>query len=220
VAALWAKVLHTHVNFLPGRFFKSVSASVTSPCRESQMLIRPNIKAMFHRLNDEHFNGEIPDIPVVWNTRMTTTAGYCRYKRSRVLALMGNRQELAVTKIDLSDKLFRHLDFDEDKIESTLVHEMVHAYLVHKFNEKGHTRRFQNMMIRITGEHKNHRCHNYDTVGIRKKQVKKIHCECNRCGFTYEKARMPKYAGMTTYTHRGCGGAITFTRMDNVRKIF
>jgi len=185
------------------------------------MLIRPNIKAMFHRLNDEHFNGEIPDIPVVWNTRMTTTAGYCRYKRSGLAeSFSSGGQTLEPYKIDLSDKLFRHLDFDLDKIERTLTHEMVHAYLVHKYNEKGHTRNFQNMMIRITGEYKNHRCHNYDTVGIKKKQVKKIHCECTRCGFTYQKARMPKYAGVTTYTHRGCGGAITFTRMDNVRKIF
>ncbi len=185
------------------------------------MLIRPNIKAMFHRLNDEHFNGEIPDIPVVWNTRMTTTAGYCRYKRSGLAeSFSRGGQTLEPYKIDLSDKLFRHLDFDLDKIERTLTHEMVHAYLVHKFNEKGHTRRFQSMMTHITGEYKNHRCHNYDTVGIKKKQVKKIHCECTRCGFTYQKARMPKYAGVTTYTHRGCGGAITFTRMDNVRKIF
>ena len=60
------------------------------------MLIRPNIKVMFHRLNDEHFNGEIPDIPVVWNTRMTTTAGYCRYKR-------GRDRTLVPTKIDMSD---------------------------------------------------------------------------------------------------------------------
>jgi hypothetical protein len=185
------------------------------------MLIRPNIKAMFHRLNDEHFDSEIPDIPVVWNTRMTTTAGYCRYRRSGLAETWGGRgQTLEPYKIDLSDKLFRHLDFDTDKVERTLVHEMVHAYLVHKFDEKGHTRRFQNMMIHITGEYKNHRCHSYDTVGIKKRQVKKIHCECNRCGFTYEKARMPKYAGVTTYTHRGCGGAITFTRTDNVRKIF
>lgn len=177
-------------------------------------MFRPNIKEMFIRLNEEHFNGEIPNIPVVWNTRMTTTAGYCRYKRSRGLPLRGMGQELTVEKIDLSEKLFRNLDFDLTKIERTLIHEMVHAYLVHTSNEKGHTPRFQRMMTNITGEYKNHRCHNYDTEGLKRRQVKKIHCECNRCGFTYQKARMPKYAGMTTYTHRGCGGAITFSRMD------
>jgi hypothetical protein len=177
-------------------------------------MIRPNIKEMFIRLNEEHFNGDIPNIPVVWNTRMTTTAGYCRYKRSRVLALRGMNRELTVEKIDLSEKLFRNLDYDLTKIERTLIHEMVHAYLVHKYNEKGHTPRFQRMMTNITGEYKNHRCHNYDTDGLKRKQVKKIHCECNRCGFTYQKVRMPKHAGYTDYTHRGCGGVITFTQMD------
>ena len=171
---------------------------------------RPNIKAMFHRLNDEHFNGEIPDIPVVWNTRMTTTAGYCRYQRSRVLALMGNRQELTVTKIDLSVKLFRNLDYDLAKIERTLIHEMVHAYLVHKYNEKGHTPRFQRMMTNITGEYKNHRCHNYDTTGLRRTQAKNVHWQCQGpCGAEGRKARMPK-AGRI-YTCRTCRGRVKFT---------
>ena len=188
------------------------------------MLIRPNIKAMFHRLNDEHFNGEIPDIPVVWNTRMTTTAGYCRYRRVRKdgpsTPVTRSSRTLEPYKIDLSDKLFRHLDFDADKIERTLIHEMVHAYLVHKFNEKGHTRRFQNMMIRITGEYKNHRCHNYDTVGIKRKQEKKVKWSCSGCGVEGWRVRMPKVN--RGYTCRRCGSSVTFvdTRKDNVRKIF
>ena len=170
---------------------------------------RPNIKAMFHRLNDEHFNGEIPDIPVVWNTRMTTTAGYCRYQRSRVLALMGNRQELTVTKIDLSEKLFRNEGYDLAKIERTLIHEMVHAYLVHKYNEKGHTQRFQRMMTNITGEYKNHRCHSYNTEGLRRKQEKKVKWTCTGCDAEGWKVRMPK----RPFGHicRGCRSPVTFT---------
>jgi len=171
----------------------------------------PDIKTMFVELNDEHFGGKIPDIPVVWNKRMTTTAGYCRYKRSRVLALMGDRQELTVTKIDLSYQLFEKLGFDIDKVKRTLIHEMVHAFLVHTYNERGHKWRFQQMMTDITGEYKNHRCHNYDTEGLRRKQVKKIHCKCSRCGFVYHKARMPKHAAYSDYKHRGCGGKIEFT---------
>ncbi len=173
--------------------------------------MRPNIKAMFLELNDKHFNGEIPDLPVVWNTRMTTTAGYCRYKRSGLAEPFARRgQALEPTKIDLSDKLFRHLDYDLAKIENTLIHEMVHAYLVHKYNEKGHTRRFQQMMTNITGEYKNHRCHNYDTVGIRKRQEKKVKWTCTRCGESGGKARMPRNGGVG-YTHKRCGGRIEFT---------
>tara|TARA_R110002020_G_scaffold50716_6_gene143114 strand:+ start:6355 stop:6918 length:564 start_codon:yes stop_codon:yes gene_type:complete len=175
-------------------------------------MFRPDIKAMFVRLNNEHFNGEIPDIPVVWNTRMTTTAGYCRYKRSRVLALMGDNQELTVTKIDMSDKLFRHLDYDLNKIERTMIHEMVHAYLLHKYNERGHTRRFQRMMTDITGEYKNHRCHNYDTVGIKRKQEKKVKWTCSGCDANGLKVRMPKRPN--GHICRGCRSPVTFVDMS------
>lgn len=178
-------------------------------------MIRPDIKKMFVELNKMHFNGEIPDIPVVWNGRMTTTAGYCRYRRSSMVETFNRGgQNLTPIKIDLSDKLFRTLDYDLAKVKRTLIHEMVHAYLCHKFNEKGHTPRFQRMMTDITGEHKNHRCHNYDTTGLKRKQVKKVQAECGRCGVTYQKARMPKHAGYSSYTHRGCGGTITFSRIE------
>ena len=169
-------------------------------------MIKPDIKKMFVELNEMHFNGEIPDIPVVWNGRMTTTAGFCRYRRSA--------GQIRPLSIDLSERLFRNMDFDLSKVKRTLIHEMVHAYLVHKYNEKGHTPRFQRMMTEITGEHKNHRCHNYDTTGLKRKQAKKVQAECGRCGFTYQKARMPKHAAYSTYTHRGCGGVITFSRIE------
>ena len=168
---------------------------------------RPDISAMFYRLNHKHFNGEIPDIPVVWNTRMTTTAGYCRYRGSSL-------QGIEPYKIDLSDKLFRNLGYDIAKVERTLIHEMVHAFLVHKYNERGHTARFQRMMTEITGEYKNHRCHNYDTTGLRRKQAKNVLWQCQGpCGAEGRKARMPK-AGRI-YTCRTCRGRVKFTDMRN-----
>jgi len=173
--------------------------------------MRPNIKAMFIRLNDEHFDGQIPDIPVVWNTRMTTTAGYCRYKNEGMISMRVSIIE--PYKIDLSDKLFRNEGYDLAKIERTLIHEMVHAYLVHKYNEKGHTPRFQRMMTRITGEYKNHRCHNYNTAGLRRKQAKNVLWSCQGCGVEGRKARMPK-AGRI-YTCRSCGSRVTFTRVQD-----
>jgi len=180
--------------------------------------MKPNIKEMFHRLNDEHFDGEIPDIPVVWNGRMTTTAGYCRYKRSGLAetlayATRGRGQNLEPYQIDLSVKLFRNENFDLEKIERTLIHEMVHAYLVHKYNEKGHTARFQRMMTNITGEYKNHRCHNYNTAGLKRREAKNVRWYCERCGFEGRKARMPRTG--RTYNHNGCGGVVQF---EDLRK--
>ena len=176
------------------------------------MLIRPNIVNMFHELNAKHFNNEIPTIPVVWNTRMTTTAGRCHLewdKDAKRDPFYG--RSIKPTKIDLSDKLFRNNDYDEEKIRRTMIHEMVHAYLAHKFNDRGHSYAFHNMMDDITGEYKNHRCHNYNVKGLKRQNEKKIKCVCTRCGYEYRKARMPKYAAYSTYTHRYCGGAIEFT---------
>ena len=167
---------------------------------------RPNIKQMFTRLNSEHFNDEIPDIPVVWNTRMTTTAGYCRYKKTRSDWAVS----LAPTKIDLSEKLFRNENYDLEKIERTLIHEMVHAFLIHKYNEKGHTARFQRMMTDITGEYKNHRCHNYNTTGLRRKQERNISVVCPSCGVIGSRARMPKRG--LRYSCRTCRSPVSFVR--------
>ena len=171
------------------------------------MLIRPNIKTMFAELNTLHFDNKIPsDLPVVWNNRMTTTAGYCRYKR------VG--WDMVPTKIDLSDKLFRTMDYDEEKIRRTLIHEMVHAYLAETRNITGHGWEFQSIMDKITGEYKNHRTHNYDVSKIERKQEKKILCRCDWCGYEYKKVRMPKHAAYATYTHRNCGGPIVFTKLE------
>ncbi len=174
-------------------------------------MFRPDIKAMFVRLNDEHFNGEIPDIPVLWNGRMTTTAGYCRYRNVAGLRhhpFNKQARELKPYQIDLSDQLFRNEDYDLAKIERTLIHEMVHAFLVHKYNEKGHTRRFQNMMTRITGEYKNHRCHSYNTEGLRRKQEKKVKWTCTGCGAEGWKVRMPKRPN--GHICRGCRSRVVF----------
>ena len=171
---------------------------------------RPNIKDLFEFLNAEHFNGEVPDVPVVWNTRMTTTAGYCRYKKIKKFGGRGAVVSIEPTKIDLSDKLFRNLGYDLGKIEETLVHEMVHAYLIHKYNEGGHTARFQRMMTDITGEHKNHRCHNYETNGLRRRQKRNIAVNCPTCGVIGYRARMPKRGAR--YLCNKCRDVVNFTR--------
>ena len=157
---------------------------------------RPDIRQMFAQLNEAHFDSEIPDIPVVWNGRMTTTAGYCRYRKE----FTGN---LYPTKIDLSLRLFESNGFPEAEVKQTLIHEMVHAYLIHKYNQPGHTPSFQRMMTQITGVRKNHRCHNYDVSGV-KREVK-WSVICTRCGYSHGYKRKPKYS---RYTHRGCGGSM------------
>ena len=171
----------------------------------------PDIKAMFVELNDEHFDGKIPDIPVVWNRRMTTTAGYCRYRRftpSHPEGSWAARGRIEPYKIDLSYQLFEKLEFDIDKVKRTLIHEMVHAFLVHIYNERGHGWRFQQMMT------DNHRCHNYDTNGLRRKQTKRVQWTCTDCGKGGWRVRMPKAHRRNGYTCRACGGKVEFVDMS------
>jgi predicted SprT family Zn-dependent metalloprotease len=163
---------------------------------------RPNITRMFGELNELHFNSEIPAIPVVWNSRMTTTAGYCRYRRCSI----GN---LTPYKIDLSLRLFESNGFQIEEVKATLIHEMVHAYLAHKHNVRGHGPMFQREMTRITGIRKNHRCHNYDTSAVARKV--RYTAVCVKCGYTYGYKRKPKYS---SYIHRGCDGKMTIKAGD------
>ncbi len=163
----------------------------------------PNVNEMFDRLNQEHFNGEVPKIPVEWNNRLRTTAGRCHSRWTN-----RRRREMEPTKIDLSNQLFASNGWNQEEVERTLIHEMVHAYLMHKYNNATHDWQFQSTMTRITGEWKNHRCHNYETAAVQ--NTRNIEVVCPVHGVVGHRARMPK-AGLR-YTHRNCGEHLTFTR--------
>ena len=38
---------------------------------------RPDISDLFAKINREKFGGDVPDIPVIYNERLRTTAGRC-----------------------------------------------------------------------------------------------------------------------------------------------
>ena len=164
---------------------------------------RPDLKAMFIKLNNTFFNGVIKEIPVQWNTRMRTCAGKCVYK-SRTFTPI---------RIELAEKLFQNENWELKKVERTLVHEMTHAFLLQEYNETGHTRRFQSIMTSITGEAKNHRCHKYNTQGLRNKRKKDVVIDCGTCGIIGYRARMPRKGSI--YRCVKCKGIITFYRLSD-----
>ena len=157
------------------------------------------LKQLFAHYNHAHFAGEIPDIPVIWNTRTKRRAGSCHYTKSSI--------RLTPTRIELSAKVFAHNDFDMKKVQRTLIHEMVHAYLIHKHNEKGHTRNFQILMTMITGEQRNHRLHDYDLPDGNVAVI------CENCGELYRRYRMPKRRLANAYSCKTCGGDVRFERV-------
>mgnify|MGYP003132378172 FL=1 len=166
-----------------------------------------NLEELFNQINDKHFNGKITKIPTVWNKRLRVCAGKCFY---RVKRNHNGHKEYTPTKIEMSYKLFENNNWDMDKIKTTLAHEMTHAFLAEHHNEVGHTDHFQRIMTMITGENKNHRCHQYNVDGLRNKR--NIHYTCD-CGLTYgRRARMPKRG--LFYRSTCCGSKITFWKEE------
>jgi len=169
-----------------------------------------DINAMFDEFNQTYFGGEIPKIPVLWNNRLRTTGGRCHYRWVTRI-----NRKVEPYKIDLSNRLFENNDWDIDKVKRTLIHEMTHAYCVEKYGERGHGYWFQRTMTLITGELKNHRCHNYDTSGL--KEERNIEAVCPCCNIVLAaNARMP--AKGRQYIHRDCGNTLIFRRAINVLK--
>tara|TARA_B100000131_G_scaffold312814_1_gene347400 strand:- start:3620 stop:4135 length:516 start_codon:yes stop_codon:yes gene_type:complete len=158
-----------------------------------------NLTKMFDEINEEHFNGVIKKIPVRWDDKIKVTAGACYYKP--------NTKE--PTLIKMSSRLFRANKWDIKKITRTLIHEMTHAYLLQEFQEAGHTARFQSIMTRITGENKNHRCHDYDVSSLQNKKNVRFFCLCGKTDG--RRSRMPKDGLL--YRSRCCGSIITFERL-------
>ena len=167
----------------------------------------PNLNEMFDEINQKHFDGKISKIDCSWNKRMTTTAGRVFFKINPF-----TKKAYCPTKIELSLKLFKNNNMDMKKILRTMQHEMTHAYLIEHFNERGHTSNFQRLMTMITGENVNHRCHSYDTEGIKKRQSRKWKYSCP-CGETVGyRARKPKAGAV--YRARCCKGAVKFELLD------
>lgn len=163
-----------------------------------------DLSDMFDEINKKHFQNRINKIPVEWNNRLRTTAGKAFYKR-----IMFTRGNLVPTKIEMSYKIFELNGWDRSKVYNTLAHEMTHTFLVQEYNETGHTQNFQNIMTRITGVRKNHRCHDYDVI----RSNQNIDIVCSKCGHIGTRTRMPKKG--VSYKHTGCGGVITFKRNDD-----
>ena len=179
-----------------------------------------NLEEIFDKINSEHFNCKINKIPCVWNKRLRVCAGKCFYtKKINKISLdyfkVQSMYELTPTKIELSYKLFENNNWDMEKIYTTMAHEMTHAYLLQEYNESGHTQNFQDIMTRITGIDKNHRCHSYNVDGLRNKRKAYFICECGQTeGY---RMRMPNKG--QSYTARCCGGKVYFSKVVDKEEV-
>ena len=164
-------------------------------CKGEAMI---NLEDIFNDINKKHFNNMITPIPIVWNSKLRVCAGKCYFKSNF----------LTPVRIEISKPIFQKLN-NSDKVWKTVAHEMTHAYLLEHNKERGHTQNFQDIMTRITGDNKNHRCHNYDVTGLRNNKNYFYHCEC---GLTEGyRAKAPKKGGI--YTAKCCNGIVSFSKI-------
>ncbi|HVA36146.1 MAG TPA: SprT-like domain-containing protein [Candidatus Dormibacteraeota bacterium] len=86
------------------------------------------LQLLFARLNLQYFGGEIPPYRIAYNGRFSTVAGRIIHKPPT---------------IELSPKHFRR---HPERLEETLLHEMIHAWLDAKGMDSGHTSAFKRKM--------------------------------------------------------------------------
>lgn len=83
-----------------------------------------NIQIIYHKLNIEHFDGQLPFLPCFFNGRLSKTLGRCHFERK------GKR--IVPIKIDIQKGL------EEDELQKTLIHEMCHVWAMVNHQERGH----------------------------------------------------------------------------------
>ena len=93
---------------------------------------------MYNQLNKELFDGELPDIPVVFNNRLRRTLGKAYYRIDCGGILVPTRIELR-TNHRWTDRFKRKV----------LTHEMCHVWAYHVFNEDGHGKMFWKKMTEV-----------------------------------------------------------------------
>jgi predicted SprT family Zn-dependent metalloprotease len=152
---------------------------------------KPDLNALYEEYNADYFDGELPAVDLVWNTRYRTRGGTCHYKWvSREL------RTVRAYQISINERL---LADDPEGLRSTLIHEMVHVWRAFKTGHRcGHDHGFQMKMDLILGYRNTHRTHQHDTSALREKR--EIECLCPIHGVVAHRARMPRTYDMDRYS--------------------
>ena len=91
----------------------------------------PSVKALYHQLNQELFDGELPIIEVKMNNRLRRTLGKAYY-------ILEEGGKFRPTKIEIK-KSHR---WTSRFLRKVMTHEMCHIWAYHFHNEKGHGKKF------------------------------------------------------------------------------
>ncbi|NUM89330.1 MAG: SprT-like domain-containing protein [Bdellovibrionales bacterium] len=96
---------------------------------------------IFHELNTLHFDADLPEPRLVWNSRLSTSAG-------RFVPSLPYPFHTYPSRIEVASYL-RDLEDGERHIRDTLLHEMIHYLLWLQGKPHGHTPEFLAIMERV-----------------------------------------------------------------------
>lgn len=135
------------------------------------LLAEAELQLAFARLNLAHFGGALPAYRIRYNRRLTAIAGRIRYRPP---------------VIELSAPL---LQAHPGHAETTLLHEMIHAWLHLLRLPTSHGRDFKRKMreVGLTSIY-----HSMPTATKRRRAVR-FRLICPRCGIQLTRARKPAY---------------------------
>lgn len=95
----------------------------------------------FQELNQAHFGNSLPETELLWNSRLSSTAGrFCPGRR--VLGVARRPQ------IEIAEYL-RGIPDGDMHIADTMLHEMIHLHLWAEGRPYGHTEEFHRIMKRV-----------------------------------------------------------------------
>ncbi|XP_054262924.1 germ cell nuclear acidic protein-like [Macrosteles quadrilineatus] len=211
-----SKSVRPEVPASPALSFLSSLSEMTAglPCHPDALVYKKNFKTkreeltkrLFTLYNKEVFDQQLPsDLLIQWNSRMTSTSGYCYNKR-----IYRGNEILRSSRIVLSIKILDRAD----RLRDTLIHELCHAatWIINATSD-GHgpiwrswadkaNRRFPELPVIK-------RCHDYAistkftykcmscgySIG---RHSKSLDTERKRCGFCYGKFQVFVTAKMAT----------------------
>lgn len=110
-----------------------------------------NLKKLYKELNQEHFGGELPTIPVKWSGRLKRAIGIakCSYKGQKLSTGLSSRfskfmdeipieVDIEINMSSLEIGISTQNDLTLDDTKAILLHEMVHIYLYIKRKLQDH----------------------------------------------------------------------------------
>jgi predicted SprT family Zn-dependent metalloprotease len=136
-----------------------------------QLPTEAELQLVFARLNNEHFDGSVPDCRIRYNERFTNSAGRITYGSTLL--------------IELSPKHFRR---HPEALLETLLHEMVHAWCYDRYRDTGHGSRFRRK-LRQCGLSSIY--HDLGRVRPEKESSKRYILRCEACGYEVLRRRVP-----------------------------